>query len=121
MFCYFQSFFGTADHTQWGRYSAYDPRATAKFWRPDSESARDMWFCSYLQYHLHCQLSAASAYARERHVVLKGDLPIGAYVWGGGGLARQCSPKRGWAVAREGVAVVRGMSCRAVVVMGCPT
>lgn len=78
MFCYFQSFFGTADHTQWGRYSAYDPRATAKFWRPDSESARDMWFCSYLQYHLHCQLSAASAYARERHVVLKGDLPIGA-------------------------------------------
>ncbi|KAL6774611.1 DPE2 [Auxenochlorella protothecoides x Auxenochlorella symbiontica] len=77
MFCYFQSFFGTADHTQWGRYSAYDPRATAKFWRPDSESARDMWFCSYLQYHLHCQLSAASAYARERHVVLKGDLPIG--------------------------------------------
>ncbi len=31
----------------------------------------------YVQYLLHCQLKAASDYAREKGVVLKGDLPIG--------------------------------------------
>ena len=31
----------------------------------------------YIQYHLHCQLKAATDYAREKGVVIKGDVPIG--------------------------------------------
>ena len=32
---------------------------------------------TYIQYHLHLQLKAASDYARTKQIVLKGDLPIG--------------------------------------------
>ena len=31
----------------------------------------------YIQFHLHLQLVAATKYAREHGVVLKGDIPIG--------------------------------------------
>ena len=31
----------------------------------------------YIQYHLHCQLKAAADYARQKGIVLKGDVPIG--------------------------------------------
>ncbi|KAL0316723.1 UNVERIFIED_CONTAM: 4-alpha-glucanotransferase DPE2 [Sesamum radiatum] len=34
-------------------------------------------FHYYIQFHLHMQLSEAASYAREKGVVLKGDLPIG--------------------------------------------
>ncbi|KAI3788277.1 hypothetical protein L2E82_01037 [Cichorium intybus] len=34
-------------------------------------------FHYYIQYHLHLQLSEAALYAKEKGVVLKGDLPIG--------------------------------------------
>ncbi|KAJ8444385.1 hypothetical protein Cgig2_026589 [Carnegiea gigantea] len=34
-------------------------------------------FHYYIQYHLHLQLSEVAEYAREKGVVLKGDLPIG--------------------------------------------
>ena len=36
-------------------------------------------FIYYVQYLLHTQLKAAADYAREKGVVLKGDLPIGVY------------------------------------------
>ena len=31
----------------------------------------------YVQYHLHCQLKAAADYARQKGIVMKGDVPIG--------------------------------------------
>jgi len=36
-------------------------------------------FIYYVQYLLHIQLKAAADYAREKGVILKGDLPIGVY------------------------------------------
>ena len=36
-------------------------------------------FIYYVQYLLHTQLKAAADYAREKGVILKGDLPIGVY------------------------------------------
>lgn len=34
-------------------------------------------FSYYLQFHLHSQLAEVRDYAMKKHVVLKGDLPIG--------------------------------------------
>ena len=53
---------------------------------PSQEWHSSIQFSYWLQYHLHKQLSAASRYAAERHVALKGDLPIG--VVGGCGRGR---------------------------------
>ncbi len=48
-------------------------------WRADRETERPVTtaLLSFTQYHLHLQLLAAAAYAREQGVALKGDLPIG--------------------------------------------
>ena len=59
---------------------------------PSQEWHSSIQFSYWLQYHLHKQLLAASGYAAQRHVALKGDLPIGEPAgvrvwgwWGGGG------------------------------------
>lgn len=66
--------FGTADFRQWGDYARYDEQRLRVF-RNENRAAID--FYCFLQYHLHSQLSDASRYARQRGVVLKGDIPIG--------------------------------------------
>ena len=66
--------FGTADFRQWGDYARYDGQRLAEFWK---ENREEIDFYCFLQYHLHCQLSDASRYARHCGVVLKGDIPIG--------------------------------------------
>lgn len=66
--------FGTADFRQWGEYARYDEQRLRVF-RNGNRAAID--FYCFLQYHLHSQLSDASRYARQRGVVLKGDIPIG--------------------------------------------
>lgn len=66
--------FGTADFRQWGEYARYDEQRLRVF-RNENRAAID--FYCFLQYHLHSQLSDASRYARQRGVVLKGDIPIG--------------------------------------------
>ena len=46
-------------------------------WRTTNDKQLTSDFVCYVQYLLHMQLKAAAAYAREKGVVLKGDLPIG--------------------------------------------
>ena len=62
------------DFRQWGDYARYDEQRLRVF-RNENRAAID--FYCFLQYHLHSQLSDASRYARQRGVVLKGDIPIG--------------------------------------------
>jgi 4-alpha-glucanotransferase len=52
---------------------------------PSQEWHPSIRFTYWLQYHLHLQLARASRYAASRNVALKGDLPIGGLVGGGGG------------------------------------
>ncbi len=42
-----------------------------------SQSSDTPAFCYFVQFHLHLQLKAASDYARQHGVLLKGDVPIG--------------------------------------------
>ncbi len=66
--------FGTADFRRWGDYARYDELILAEF---RQENPEEVDFYCFLQYQLHLQLSDASRYARQRGVVLKGDIPIG--------------------------------------------
>lgn len=54
------------DNTTWDRVSAEYP-----------DAARETEFYSFVQYILFAQLSEAHAYANEKGVALKGDIPIG--------------------------------------------
>ncbi|KAI3753492.1 hypothetical protein L2E82_25546 [Cichorium intybus] len=72
-FCFLHDFFETSDHRQWGTL----PHSLEKLVSSESSHYDIICFHYYIQYHLHLQLSEAALYAKEKGVVLKGDLPIG--------------------------------------------
>ena len=76
-FCALRDEHHTANHTTWGAYARYDRHALEQLLarRPDLHQAT-MRTC-FTQYLLHEQLTGARAYAHQRGVVLKGDIPIG--------------------------------------------
>ncbi|XP_011079098.1 4-alpha-glucanotransferase DPE2 [Sesamum indicum] len=76
-FCFLRDFFETSDHSQWGRFSLFSEDKLEKLVSKDSLHYDIICFHYYIQFHLHMQLSEAASYAREKGVVLKGDLPIG--------------------------------------------
>jgi 4-alpha-glucanotransferase len=47
---------------------------------PEQTHYRSIQFTYWLQWHLFRQLRAASEYAQQHSIALKGDLPIGAHV-----------------------------------------
>lgn len=75
-FCVLRDRFHSADPTQWGAYAIYRSSLPATLMR-DSVLKVEMQFYCYVQYYLHEQLMAASRYARQNGVALKGDIPIG--------------------------------------------
>ncbi|KAK8952968.1 4-alpha-glucanotransferase DPE2 [Platanthera guangdongensis] len=76
-FCFLRDFFGTSDHSQWGRFAEFSKEKLEKLLSKDTLHYDVICFHYYIQFHLHLQLSEASTYARRKKVILKGDLPIG--------------------------------------------
>ncbi|MEW5319247.1 MAG: hypothetical protein WDW38_010411 [Sanguina aurantia] len=76
-FCFLRDLFKSADHTRWGLLSSGGSALVERLTAPGSEAHSRVEFTYYLQFHLHSQLLQVSTYAAARHVVLKGDLPIG--------------------------------------------
>ncbi|KAL0428431.1 UNVERIFIED_CONTAM: 4-alpha-glucanotransferase DPE2 [Sesamum latifolium] len=76
-FCFLRDFFETSDHSQWGRFSLFSEDKLEKLVSKDSLHYDIICFHYYIQFHLHMQLSESASYAREKGVILKGDLPIG--------------------------------------------
>lgn len=73
-FSYLRDFHGTADFTRWHRYNHYNEQDIDRL----SDSAKqEMDFYCYMQYNLHVQLLEAGNYARQKNIILKGDIPIG--------------------------------------------
>jgi 4-alpha-glucanotransferase len=74
-FDYLRDKFKTADFRKWGEYSVYDEKKINVLC--NSETKDDVIVHYFIQYHLYKQLKEATSYAREKGVVLKGDIPIG--------------------------------------------
>lgn len=74
-FCCLRDRFGTADFSQWPEHRQYEAPAIAALVRDNDEAA----FHYFLQYHLHLQLTEATACIHAAGLVLKGDLAIGVY------------------------------------------
>lgn len=73
-FCLLRDKYGTAHFADWGELSAYDGKGVAEFCEANADEVEYIFFVQYL---LHCQLKAATDYARSRGVALMGDLSIG--------------------------------------------
>ena len=74
-FCVLRDRFGTPDFTQWpDGFDRYDAERIERF---AAANTADMDYVCYLQYHLDKQMRHVAAYARERGVAIKGDIPIG--------------------------------------------
>lgn len=76
-FCVLRNLFGTADFRYWPSYAKYNADRVRSLCKPGTEYYPRIAYYYYIQYQLHRQLSAATAYAREHKVILKGDIPIG--------------------------------------------
>ncbi|WP_329903284.1 4-alpha-glucanotransferase [Porphyromonas pogonae] len=61
---------------EWGEYATYDKYKTLKYIEfPANIENASYYF--YVQYLLHIQLKDVCEYAEKKHIVLKGDIPIG--------------------------------------------
>lgn len=76
-YCYLRDHLKTPDFHKWGKMSTYKAAEVKKLTKHGTESADEMELNYYIQFILHEQLSEVQRYAREKSVMLKGDIPIG--------------------------------------------
>ena len=77
MFCTLRDHYKTADFSKWGKYARFSYDALVAFCKPGAKEYGTVCFWYYVQFLLHCQLTGAVRYARQKGIILKGDIPIG--------------------------------------------
>ncbi|NNE29287.1 MAG: 4-alpha-glucanotransferase, partial [Saprospiraceae bacterium] len=70
---------GSPEFSSWSEYASYDEKSILAFCKTNGPNYKEVSFYYFLQYHADRQLKEARAYAAEKGIVLKGDLPIGIY------------------------------------------
>ncbi|MBP6687933.1 MAG: 4-alpha-glucanotransferase [Lacibacter sp.] len=78
-FSYLRDKYKTPDFGQWKAHSVYNEHAIQEFVDPTQKHYDEIALYYFIQYHLHLQLQAATAYAHTNGIVVKGDIPIGIY------------------------------------------
>ncbi len=77
VFSYLRDLYHTPNFREWPKCTVYHQEEIEKICSPDSKEYEEISIYYYIQFHLHLQLLSTSTYAREKGVVLKGDIPIG--------------------------------------------
>ena len=81
-YCYLRDKNGTADFSQWPDHKVWDEKERKSLSTPDTAAWKNVAFYYYVQFLLSTQMEAAHDYARQKHVILKGDIPIGVNRYG---------------------------------------
>jgi len=76
-FSYLRDKIGTSDFNQWGDYKEFNSKKVKDLLNPKSKEYGDLAFWFFIQFHLDKQLQQTVEYARNKGIVLKGDIPIG--------------------------------------------
>ena len=74
--------YGTADFSQWPDHNTWDEADRQALSSARTKAYKEVAFYYYVQYVLNSQMEAVHEYAREKGVVLKGDIPIGVNRYG---------------------------------------
>lgn len=81
-FCYLRDMYKTADFNQWPTCQTYKEEEIAALIDETGDVYEQVALHYFIQYHLHLQLKAATEYAHQNGVVVKGDIAIGIYRYG---------------------------------------
>ena len=76
-FSVLRDLYGTPNFREWTEHQVYHAKAIEEFCSPKSANYETVALYYYMQYNLHVQLLEASNYARQKGIILKGDIPIG--------------------------------------------
>ncbi|MEG0455104.1 MAG: 4-alpha-glucanotransferase, partial [Bacteroides sp.] len=77
VFSHMRDVYKTPDFRKWPQYTIYNAEEIEKLCQPQAADYSSIAIYFYIQFNLHLQLMAATKYARDNGVVLKGDIPIG--------------------------------------------
>ena len=69
--------YGTADFTQWKDHNTWTEEDRAMLSDPRTKEYQEVAFYYFVQYILSSQMKEAHEYAKQKGVILKGDIPIG--------------------------------------------
>ena len=76
-YCTLRDEYGTADFTMWKDHNLWDEADRKRLSDPRTKEYKAVAFWYYVQFVLGEQMKAVHEYARQHHVILKGDIPIG--------------------------------------------
>ena len=74
--------YGTADFSQWPDHNIWDEADRQSLSSSRNKAYKEVAFYYFVQYVLNSQMEAVHEYAREKGVILKGDIPIGVNRYG---------------------------------------
>ena len=78
-YSYLRDDYGTADFSQWPDHNTWEEADRASLKNPRSKAYKKASYYYYVQYILAQQMCSAHNHARQKCVVLKGDIPIGVH------------------------------------------
>lgn len=81
-YCTLRDKYGTADFLQWKDHNQWDEAERKRLSEPHTKEYKEVAFWYYVQFVLDSQMKAVHEYARQHHVILKGDIPIGVNRYG---------------------------------------
>lgn len=81
-YCSLRDRYGSADFSTWPAHHQWDEHDRKSLSTPGTKANGEVAFFYYVQYLLFSQMSEAHAYARQKNVILKGDIPIGVSRYG---------------------------------------
>ena len=76
-FCYYRDLYGTATFGLWPDHRTFEEGERAAMSNPRAKLYKEVAFWYFVQFFLDKQMRGAHEYALSKHVVLKGDIPIG--------------------------------------------
>lgn len=82
VFCHYRDTYGTADFTLWRGHRSLTTKDREQAAKTGTKMYKDCAFWYYMQYNLDKQMRAARDHARDKRIVLKGDIPIGVSRYG---------------------------------------
>ena len=78
-YSYLRDEYGTADFTKWPDHNTWSESERDTLKNPRSNAYKEASYYYYVQYILAQQMRKAHEHAREKRVILKGDIPIGVH------------------------------------------
>ena len=76
-FSYLRDKYETANFREWEKHADYDKKQLKQLLKRDKKAKYETDFYRYIQFIAYWQLGVSKAYAQQKGVALKGDIPIG--------------------------------------------